>query len=204
MFDLMSKIEREIIEKAFVSFGAEDWKGGLKVLRKLYFQYYNNINDLEIKRLIVFNMALAEHQIKAKSENAKKYIKLIKDEIENDDNFKEYRESHEVEYSRVLSIYLEIFIDNITPEEYKKVNIENARCYRSCNQMGDYYISLANAYSVDKNYIKILRLMRKTLTIDKKVSYSLKELLSCIDENSSLHKDGLAIIEKYNKMVSSL
>lgn len=201
--ELKNKIERVIVSKVFTEFSKKGGKGfekGRNILRKLYFQYFNSLNDLETKRLIGYNLAFAEWQTDNK-EGAKKVIAEIKNEIEKDD---EYIELEKVNYCKVLNLYNETHKEEMEEKDYRSSYNYIANEYKKIGAYEEYVMAIANIYILDKKYYKLLDFLKEIIKRNEEnVSYYSLELLKAIDENdSSLHNKALEMINEANIKIS--
>lgn len=120
----MDKLINSIVEnEVFKCFKDGDFKTGEKILRKLSFRLNNE--STETKRLVLHNLAWVQEEL-GRVELAKKNIVIIKDIIENDE---EYKRKNIGNYYLVLGLYIELFKNEITVEEKIKINQEK---YKSC------------------------------------------------------------------------
>lgn len=195
--EINEKIERVIMSKVFPSFSERGGKGfekGKRILNKLYLQYFNSIDDLETKRLIAYNLALAEYQTDNK-EGAKKIITEIKNEVEKDN---EYIEAEKVNYGRILNLHNELYKSEMNEDELKGSYNKIAQVYKEVGAFEEYAVTIANIYTMDKQYNKTLELLKKVIELkDEKVSYYSMELLKEIKDNS-LHNKALDLIKEAN------
>lgn len=115
-------INNIIENEVFKYFKEGDFKTGEKILRKLSFRLNNE--NTETKRLVLYNLAWVQDEL-GRAELAKKNIVMIKDIIENDE---EYKRENIGNYYRVLGLYTELFKDEITIEDKIKINQEKYNC----------------------------------------------------------------------------
>lgn len=136
---ISSVVENEV----FKHFKEGNFETGEKILRKLSFRLNNE--NTETKRLVLYNLAWVQDEL-GRVELAKKNIVMIRDIIENDEEYK--RENIE-NYYRVLSLYIELFKDEITVEEKIKINQEKYNCcYDKTEQLSGALISKFNIASL--------------------------------------------------------
>jgi tetratricopeptide (TPR) repeat protein len=186
------------MSEVFTAFSRNKFDEGKKILKKLYLRYFNNINDLETKRIIEYNLALAEYQTGNK-EGAKKYITEIRNEIEKDRN---YIELEKINYCRILNLYNETYKEEIDEEDYRWSYNYIAETYKLIGAYGEYAIAISNIYTLDKNYRKTLELLKEVIKLDdERVGYYSMELLREINDNS-LHNEALELIKKANIKIS--
>jgi len=101
---MIKSIEKAVKEKVFPLFQESKWKEGYLALKRISFEINDN-TTMEEKRLIYYNLAWVLDEINEK-EMAKKYIKIIKREIEEDE---EYLKVNEEKYLMVLNLYNHLF-----------------------------------------------------------------------------------------------
>lgn len=115
-------INNIVENEVFKHFKDGDFETGEKILRKLSFRLNNE--NTETKRLVLYNLAWVQDEL-GRAELAKKNIVMIKDIIENDE---EYKRENIGNYYRVLGLYTELFKDEITIEDKIKMNQEKYNC----------------------------------------------------------------------------
>lgn len=115
-------INNIVENEVFKYFKEGDFETGEKILRKLSFRLNNE--NTEAKRLVLYNLAWVQDEL-GRAELAKKNIVIIKDIIENDE---EYKRENIGNYYRVLGLYTELFKDEITIEDKIKINQEKYNC----------------------------------------------------------------------------
>lgn len=122
-------INNMVENEVFKHFKEGNFETGEKILRKLSFRLNNE--STETKRLVLYNLAWVQDEL-GQVELAKKNIIIIRDIIENDE---EYKRKNIENYYRVLGLYTELFKDELTIEEKNKINQEK---YRSCYDNTEY------------------------------------------------------------------
>jgi len=145
-----------------------------KKLKLIYMKRYINLNKIEEKRLIAYNLGwiLAKQK---KYDEAKFYLLELKNEMERD---KIYIEEYKNKYYNLLMLYLEVDQD-ITREEY----------YNTCKMLNEYYkkigakeqelITAYNIAVIEKNIFKINKIL-KYIIEHKNLHFARKEILSKI------------------------
>lgn len=123
-------IETEVKKEVFTRFANDQYDEGREVLKKLAF-CINEDSTTEEKRLVFYNLAWV-NEYKKDINAAKFYIKNIKNIIENDE---EYIKNNKIGYSNVLSLYRDLFSDEITTEEQIKMEIINREVYETKNDV---------------------------------------------------------------------
>jgi tetratricopeptide (TPR) repeat protein len=198
--EINKRIEKVIMSEVFTAFSRNKFDEGKKILRKLHLRYFNNINDLETKRIIAYNLALAEYQVGNK-EGAKKYISEIRNEVEKDAN---YIELEKINYCKILNIYNETHKDEMDEKDYRWTYNYIANYYKEIGAYEEYVMAISNIYILDKKFYKLLDFLTEVIKRnDEKVGYYSSELLKAIDENdSSLHSKALKIINEANIKIS--
>lgn len=177
----IEKIREIITKEVFGYFGANDFKSGAKILRKLYLKEYNFLDDLETKRLILVNLSIAEYY-SGNLEGAKKYIKIIKKEIEEN---KIYIENHTDMYCNILNYYIEFFENEITKEEQYEINKFNYEYYKKIGSDIHMNVSLINMCFIDKSYDIIIESIKALHNIkDNSISIILEEILKKLEGES--------------------
>lgn len=136
---ISSIVENEV----FKHFKEGNFETGEKILRKLSFRLNNE--STETKRLVLYNLAWVQDEL-GRAELAKKNIMMIRDIIENDE---EYKGENIENYYRVLSLYIELFKDEITIEEKISINKEKYKCcYNKREHLSSALISKFNIASL--------------------------------------------------------
>lgn len=177
----IEKIREVITKEVFGYFGRGDFKSGAKILRKLYLKEYNFLDDLETKRLILVNLSVAEYYSE-NLEGAKKYIKIIKKEVEENKN---YIEDHTDMYCNILNYYIEFFENEITIEEQYEINKFNYKYYKKIGSNIHMNVSLINMCFIDKNYDIIIESIKALHNIkDNSISTIIKEILKKLEGES--------------------
>lgn len=85
-------------------------------LKKLYLKEYYKLHDIEDKRLILYNLAVAEKDLK-NFESVKLYSKILKDEMDKVPNYKTGDTG--CLYARMLMNYTESHKSELSKEELK-------------------------------------------------------------------------------------
>lgn len=184
----IEKIREVITKEVFGYFGRGDFKSGAKILRKLYLKEYNFLDDLETKRLILYNLFLAEYRCD-NIDGAKKYINIIKKDMEND---KEYISTYTDMYCNVLNCYIEFNKDEISEEERYRINQIN---YKYCKKVENYasmYVFNINMCFIDKDYNGIfesIKALHKMSINDNSIKKVIEDVLNELKENSKEYYD---------------
>lgn len=127
-----SMVENEV----FKNFRNGDFKTGENILRKLSLRL--NKENTETKRLVLYNLAWVQDEI-GQDELAKKNIVMIRNIIENDE---EYKTNNIEKYYSVLGLYTELFKDEITTEDKIKINQEKYKsCYNNIRYLAEALVS---------------------------------------------------------------
>lgn len=105
-------IETEVKKEVFTRFANEKFNEGREVLKRLAF-YINENSTTEEKRLVFYNLAWV-NEYKKDFNIAKFHIKNIKNIVEQD---QEYMEKNKSKYLDILSLYRDLFQDEICVEE---------------------------------------------------------------------------------------
>lgn len=167
------------------------------ILRRLYMKHYNKLNDVATKYAILYHLALAEYH-NNDNESSKIFVSMIKEELET--SF--YYCDNLLKYARVLNLYNETHKDSMTDEDYIESYYYIAECYETLNNYSERAIALCNIYRINKEYNKILDLIKQLIELNEEnVGYYTMELLKDIKDNS-LHNVGLELINKLNIKVS--
>lgn len=167
------------------------------ILKKMYMKYYNKLNDTATKYAILYHLALAEYH-NNNNEVSKIFIEMIKEELET--SF--YYTKDLLRYARVLNLYNETHINEMSNKEYIESYYYIAECYETLNNYSERAVALCNIYRINKEYNKILDLIKQLIELNEEnVRYYTMELLKDIKDNS-LHNIGLKLINKSNIKIS--
>jgi hypothetical protein len=185
------KIENIITNDVFEFFAQNQFQKGQTLLKKIYLSKYNQIEDLELKRKILHNLAWVEFKLNNIG-SAKTYILTIRKEVETD---LQYIYTHKLEYGKLLNLYAEIFKNEIGQEEYIEIQIFNAGTYEQISAVGRYALAMSNVYLVKREYSEIVNLIREVyVQEDEQEKYCIEEILSDLKKYSLEHyKEALAI-----------
>jgi hypothetical protein len=115
-----------IFEDVFTKcFGLGRFKDGKVILQKLFYQYYNILDDFEEQRLILYNLMFAE-RMEARTENKTEYekkaheemVKVYSEQLKNDmDNIPNYKEDNPLNYCNLLMFYCDTHKEELSDEE---------------------------------------------------------------------------------------
>lgn len=138
----MDKVINNMIKnEVFKNFKNGDFKTGESILRKLSLRLNNE--NTETKRLVLYNLAWVQDEL-GQDELAKKNIVMIRNIIENDE---EYKTNNIEKYYSVLGLYTELFKDEITTEDKIKINQEKYKsCYNNIRYLAEALVSKFDIY----------------------------------------------------------
>ncbi|NFT08731.1 hypothetical protein FDF26_17070, partial [Clostridium botulinum] len=164
MEKLEEKIENEIRNKVFIGcFSARNEEKGKKILNRLYLQYYHSIENIDTKKIILYNLIYAERTTSNNEKSIQKWVKELKYDMDKDINYK-YKKTGD--YCDMLSYYCDCNL-NISKEKllqyynfcyvYYKESYENEKTIEN-------YIYMNN---MNFNINKILKNFKKVLNVVK-------------------------------------
>lgn len=163
---MFKSVEKIVTEEVFPLFAKGRWKEGKEILKRLSFEITDN-HSIEEKRLVYYNYAWVLHEVKEK-ELAKKYTIIIKNIIENDE---EYMETNEEKYYKVLNLYDQLLTEEIkknddddeyellTEEEIKMKEKLYMKSYLiskdNINYLDQAFMAKADLYFLKKDYLSV-------------------------------------------------
>lgn len=184
--DIKNKFNKEIMPLM----DAGKYELAERKLKLIYMERYNQLNKIEEKRLITYNLGwiLAKQK---RYDEAKFYLLELKNEMERD---KFYIEEYENKYCNLLMLYIEVDRD-IPKEEY----------YNNCKMLNKYYkkigakeqelITAYNIAVIEKNIFKINKIL-KYIIEHKNLHFARKEILSKVKEKENKNDKKKYLFEK--------
>jgi hypothetical protein len=138
-------IREEVFIKCFALNNKESIKRGRKILYRLYLQDYYKMDNMETKRLILYNLIYAERKLGNEHAVAEYTIQLKKDM----DNTLNYKNEYQDKYCDMLSYYCDC--------EYIKISKEESlKCYQySYRYFKDIYNNIDNSTDI---YIRMMNM----------------------------------------------
>lgn len=168
--DIKNKFNKEIMPLM----DAGKYELAERKLKLIYMERYNELNKIEEKRLIAYNLGWILAKQKRYGES-KFYLLELKNEMERD---KIYIEEYENKYCNLLMLYLEVDRD-ISKEEYCNTCEMLKEYYEKINAEEQVLIIICNLAIVKKDINKINKIL-KYISNNKKMNFVKKEILSKI------------------------
>lgn len=191
---MIKSIKDEVTSKVFPLFEKSKWKEGYLTLRKISFDIDNN-TSIEEKRLVYYNMAWVLDELNEK-DIAKKYIKIIKSDIEDDE---EYLSTNEEKYLMVLNLYNNLFSKEEQAEDKEQLYMAYKDKIEYLDQA---LMAKADIYFIKEDYDSISDLCEviHNYKITKKIN------MQCIPENilikiDSVQKRIMDRLKKENNLI---
>lgn len=189
------EVRNIITKEVFICFAKGKFEKAKKILDKLLLQYYNQLEELEIKRLLLHNLAWVEHHI-SDTEGAKRHITQIREEIEQN---VEYIYNNKLKYSKLLNLYVEIYEEEIDQDQYIEIQIFNQSTYSEIGAIGEYVIAKVNVNFKLEEYDEIvesIKYLNDRKSKDNNYEYCIKEIMRELEKHSKVHyKEALNIIK---------
>lgn len=157
-----------------------NFKEALKVLTKIKFK-----NNLTLKEKITLNNKIAQLNLKLNNDIAYKYLEENKKIFDNKLNRKDYK----ISYAEYLWLYAEVFKQQLTDKQYKKIFNKIYRIYKG---ISEYYSSLA--------VLKILERKGNKKDIDNYISHVINTSSDAILVNVMIEKSYATFLSYINRM----
>ncbi|WP_252251185.1 hypothetical protein [Clostridium sp. VAP52] len=212
MEELEEKIENEIRNKVFIGcFSVKNEEKGKKILKRLYLQFYHTLNNIETKRLILYNLIYAERRTTNDEIIIQKWVRELKNDMDKVPNYK-YEKTGD--YCSMLSYYCDCKLD-ISKEKllqyynfcyvYYKESYENEKTIENYIYMNNMNF---NINKILKNFKKVLNVVKDLHNIEN-ISLKAKVVLEQIIEDikildNSLYKEAINIIENMSTNVDCI
>lgn len=138
-------------------------------LQKLYFKSYNELKDIEDKRLILWNLIVACREL-GDMESVKIYTEQLKKDM---DNTPKYKTTDKNWYARMLTAYRDSHENELTKDELIKINMFCYNAYRKYTNPddGNYMNMLVTKFNLTlslKQYDMVFEVIRIVLHTNKK------------------------------------
>lgn len=203
----MKKSIRELVMKDI--FKIWDDKGvefAIPELRRLYFEKYYTLTDMEDKRLILYNLMAAECE-NGNMEAVKLYSKQLKKDM---DNTKNYKENYKKLYAKMLTFYKESNLDTLSKDEINEINKFHYELFKNYTDPNDIeFLDMLSAkfnLNLFNNNFSIVIEVIETMLIHRKNSTECNTLLKQMYDDvkkvdNLLYKTILNLDMEYTKMI---
>jgi hypothetical protein len=146
-------------------------------LKKMYFQQYNSLTNIEDKRLILHNLTTAEITLGTEESmtSARLYSKTLIDVLDNFPNYTNNQENKQ-KYVKALNNYTECYREELSDEELIEIYEFCYETYKRCDPTNvDGYLNKLiaefNLNLIKKNFNVILRVIKDTLHNNQNSQY---------------------------------
>lgn len=180
-------------------------------LKKLYLSKYDNLIDIEEKRLILHNLTVAEIEIGYKNnmklyemETVKMYTTILKNDMDKVQNYKTGENA--CLYVRVLINYTECHKSELSKDELKKIY---EYCYKVYEQYDDtnengYLNKLVAEFNlnlISENFNIVLKVLEDILhNNNAQYQEKFEELLNEVMETNSFLYKRVLLLKQNNKL----
>jgi hypothetical protein len=204
--EVESIIREQVFIKCFALNTREAIQRGRNMLFRLYLQDYYKMDNMETKRLILYNLIYAERKLENEHAVAKYTIQLKKDM----DNTLNYKKDYQDKYCDMLSYYCDCKYIEVSKEEilkyYKFAYKYFSEIYNNIDHSTDNYIRMINMkFNIAKNekkFFQVLDIIKDLHSeTNKKVQSTLEQMLCDIKNiDQQLYFKALTIIENTSKL----
>ncbi|OSA95728.1 UNVERIFIED_ORG: hypothetical protein B2H93_04720 [Clostridium botulinum] len=202
MEELEEKIENEIRNKVFMGcFSNQNFDEGKAILYKYYLKYYTILNNFETKRLILYNLIVAERLTMNNDTAICNYVTQLKNDM---DCIKNYKYEFTGEYCNMLSYYCDCKSIKLKKDELLKHYRFSYEYYNTSYKETKDIISYIhmknmefNIYKITKKFTKVLEVVEDLHKISHDIAKAvLKQILEDIKMlNVDLYKESVNIID---------
>jgi hypothetical protein len=201
-------IKQRVLEDVFDIWDNKGVEYARDELKKMYLREYNMLTDIEDKRLILHNLAVAEMNSKIKSmESVKLYTKTLKEDM---DKIPNYKEENGCLYARVLANYSESHKNELSKKELIEIYEFCYQVYERCDDPKDNgYLSKIvakfNLNLVKKNFNMILDIIKEMLIHNENSQYEeiLQQFTTNVkEEDISVYQQILLMEQNYRTKIS--
>lgn len=175
-------------------------------LRKLYFEKYHKLTDMEEKRLILYNLMAGEAE-NNNWEAVRLYSKQLKEDMDNTEN---YKENSKDLYAKMLTFYRDSNLDTLSYDEINEINEFYYDLFKDYTDPKDIkFLDMLNAKFnlnlFNKNFSIVIEVIQ-TMLIHKVNSTEYCTLLNQMyndvkNTDESLYKTILKLEMEYNTIV---
>lgn len=199
-------IKQRVLEDVFFIWDNKGIEFARIELQRMYLQEYNQLTNIEEKRLILYNLAVVEKDL-GNLESVKMYSKILKEDM---DKIPNYKEENACLYARVLMNYSESNKKELTIKELKEMYefcYDAYKIYDDPNENGylAQLISKFNLNLINKNYNTVLIVFKNVLHNNNNTQYAeaLKGFVKDIkDVDETLYKKVLLLQQNIQNKIS--
>lgn len=184
------------------------------MLQRLYFEVFDDLEDVEDQRLIIHNLTTVTIQIEMNKEikdrdmtQAKHYAIITKKLLDDYPNYLDEQTNKE-RYCRALNNYTECFKDRLTKEELEKIYVFHYETYKNYEydekHVDEYREKLISQYNLsmsNKNFFRVLETVKDFLIHNNDTQYeeAIQALLQEVkDINVMLYEQIISLIQENN------
>ena len=169
-------IKERVLEDVFDIWDNKGVEFARDELKKMYLREYSMLTDIEDKRLILHNLAVAEKDSKNGSmESVKQYTKILKEDMDKVPNYKTGETA--CLYARVIMNYAESNKNELSKEELKEIYEYCYKVYRKYDDKNENgyltkLISKFNLSLINENFNTVLSVFEDVLIHNNNTQYA--------------------------------
>ncbi|WP_252225272.1 MULTISPECIES: hypothetical protein [unclassified Clostridium] len=191
-------VKKKVIRDCFE---LDNIKKGRDLLYKLYLKEYHMISDIEQKRLILYNLIVAEKLLK-NNQAVKVYSEILKTDM---DNVKNYNLLYTKQYCWMLSFFLDSHKEELSKNDLLNLYTFSYEYYKNIESDMDMLNAKFNIELINNNFNNVLEIIKNihNKSNDKRYKSVLIQMLDDIKLiNIVLYKKVLVLINNNNYIVS--